>query len=61
LPMWLFPWLSYVAIGGMALVLVAMAQSEDHKVEFLTSAISVAVALGAYFVKSRLGKKPPTV
>ena len=61
LPMWLFPWLSYVAIGGMALVLVAMAQSEDHKVEFLTSAISVAVALGAYFIKSRLGKKPPTV
>ena len=25
LPMWLFPWLSYVAIGGMMLVLVAMA------------------------------------
>jgi GABA permease len=61
LPMWLFPWLSYVAIGGMALVLIAMAFSPDHQKEFATSALSVAVALGAYFIKSRLLKKPPTV
>ena len=58
--MWLFPWLSNAAIGGMALVLIAMARSEEHRTEFVTSAISVAVALGAYFIKSRLTKKPPT-
>jgi GABA permease len=57
LPMWLFPWLSYLAIGGMALVLIAMAFTEEHAREFQTSVLSVAVALAAYFVKSRWGKR----
>ncbi len=48
LPMWLFPWLSYLAIAGMAAVLVAMAITPARAVEFWTSAISVAVALAAY-------------
>jgi GABA permease len=54
LPMWLFPWLSYVAIGGMTLVLIAMALTPEHSIEFQASAISVAVVLLAYFVKRRL-------
>jgi L-asparagine transporter-like permease len=54
LPMWLFPWLSYVAIGGMALVLIAMALTQEHALEFRASAISVVVTLAAYFVKRRL-------
>jgi GABA permease len=53
LPMWLFPWLSYVAIGGMALVLIAMAVTPSHRAEFWTSAISVAIAFIAYFLFRR--------
>ncbi|MBS0393171.1 MAG: amino acid permease [Proteobacteria bacterium] len=48
LPMWWFPWLSYVAIAGMAMVLVAMALTPSHRAEFWASAISIAVALLAY-------------
>jgi len=54
LPMWLFPWLSYAAIAGMTLVLIAMAVTPEHKIEFRASAISVAVVLLAYFIKSRV-------
>jgi GABA permease len=53
LPMWLFPWLSYLAIAGMVAVLVAMAVTPGRAVEFWMSAISVAVALVAYAVVSR--------
>ena len=48
LPMWLFPWLSYLAMAGMLLVLIAMALTPSHRAEFWTSTISVAVALLAY-------------
>jgi L-asparagine transporter-like permease len=48
LPMWLFPWLSYVAIAGMLLVLIAMALTPSHRAEFWTSVISIAVALLAF-------------
>src|SRR6516164_8718896 len=48
LPMWLFPWLSYVAIAGMLLVLIAMALTPSHRTEFWTSVISIAVALLAF-------------
>jgi GABA permease len=53
LPMWLFPWLSYLAIAAMLLVLVAMALTPSHRTEFWTSAISIAVALLAYVVCRR--------
>ncbi len=57
LPMWGFPWLSYLAIAGMLAVLVAMSVTPARAVEFWTSAISVAVALVAYaFVKRRRAK-----
>ena len=48
LPMWLFPWLTYLAIAGFLAVLVALAITPARFVEFWTSAISVAVALLAY-------------
>jgi len=48
LPMWLFPWLSYLAIAGMLTVLIAMALTPSHRAEFWTSTISIAVALIAY-------------
>jgi L-asparagine transporter-like permease len=53
LPMWLFPWLSYVAIAGMALVLVAMALTPSHRAEFWTSIISIAIALLAFVIFRR--------
>jgi L-asparagine transporter-like permease len=53
LPMWLFPWLSYVAIAGMLLVLIAMALTPSHRNEFWTSVISIGVALLAFVVFRR--------
>jgi GABA permease len=53
LPMWLFPWLSYLGIAGMALVLVAMAFTPSHRAELWTSAVSIAVALLAYVALRR--------
>jgi L-asparagine transporter-like permease len=50
LPMWAFPWLSYVAIAGMATVLISMALEPAHRAEFWTSAISIGVVLLAYLV-----------
>jgi L-asparagine transporter-like permease len=51
--MWFFPWLSYLAMAGMLLVLIAMALTPSHRAEFWTSAISIAVALLAYVVFRR--------
>jgi GABA permease len=53
LPMWLFPWLSYVALAGMLTVLVAMAITPSHVDEFWASMVSIGVALIAYFVFRR--------
>jgi len=60
LPMWLFPWLSYLGILGMASVLVAMAFTPSHRAELWTSAVSIAVALLAYVVlrRSRVAAAP---
>jgi L-asparagine transporter-like permease len=58
LPMWLFPWLSYLGIAGMASVIVAMAFTPSHRAEFWTSMVSIAVALIAYAVFRR-GRAAP--
>lgn len=50
LPMWLFPWLSYVAIAGMIAVLIAMVITPSHFQAFWTSVASVVVALLAFVV-----------
>ena len=53
LPMWLFPWLSYLGIAGMASVLVAMAFTPSHRAELWTSTVSIAIALLAYLLLRR--------
>jgi L-asparagine transporter-like permease len=58
LPMWLFPWLSYLALAGMLAVLVAMAITPSHVDEFWASMVSIAVALVAYVVFRR-GREVP--
>jgi L-asparagine transporter-like permease len=51
LPMWLFPWLSYLAIVAMIAMLVAMSTVPDLRSQLWASLISVAVALLAYAIK----------
>jgi AAT family amino acid transporter/GABA permease len=45
--MWGFPWLSYIAIGAMASVLVAMAILPSQRVQVAASLLSVAVVVVA--------------
>jgi GABA permease len=51
LPMWWFPWLSYIAIAAMVAMLGAMAFSPGLSSQLKASAASVGVALGAYLIK----------
>jgi GABA permease len=52
--MWLFPYLSYAAIAGMAAVLIAMAFSPRLQKDFYFSCITLVVAVIAYLVINRL-------
>jgi len=52
--MWLFPWLSYVAIAAMGAVLVAMAFTPGLQQDFKFSCITLVVALVAYVIVHRL-------
>ncbi|HXA99646.1 MAG TPA: amino acid permease [Steroidobacteraceae bacterium] len=57
--MWLFPYLSYAAIAGMAAVLIAMAFTPGQQRDFYFSCITLAVAvLACLIVRRRL--KPRT-
>jgi AAT family amino acid transporter/GABA permease len=48
MPMWWFPWLSYLTIAAIAAVLLAMALTPALQTQFWTSALSIVVTLGAY-------------
>jgi L-asparagine transporter-like permease len=50
LTMWLFPWSNYLALAGMAAVLLAMALTPDMQRDLKVSVLSLAVALGAFCV-----------
>ena len=52
--MWLFPWLSYVAIAAMGAVLIAMAFTPGLQQDFKFSCITLVVVLIAYLVVQRL-------
>ncbi len=52
--MWLFPYLSYAAITGMAAVLIAMAVTPRLQEDFYFSCITLVVAVAAYMIISRL-------
>jgi L-asparagine transporter-like permease len=52
--MWLFPWLSYAAIAGMAAVLIAMAFTPHLQQDFYVSCITLIVAVFAYWVVRRV-------
>jgi GABA permease len=52
--MWLFPYLSYAAIAGMAAVLIAMAFTPGQQRDFYVSCLTFLVAVFAYLVVRRL-------
>jgi GABA permease len=52
--MWLFPWLSYVAIAAMGGVLIAMAFTPGLQQDFKFSCITLVVVLIAYLIVYRL-------
>jgi AAT family amino acid transporter/GABA permease len=54
--MWLFPWLSYAAIAAMGAVLIAMARTPGSRQDFKASAVTLVVAIAAYFLVKRLRK-----
>jgi len=52
--MWLFPWLSYAAIAGMAAVMIAMAFTPALQQDFKASCLTLVVAIGAYLIVKRV-------
>src|SRR5580658_5802548 len=50
LTMWWFPWSNYVALAGMAAVLIAMGLMPDMQRDLKVSVLSFAVALGAFLL-----------
>jgi GABA permease len=50
LTMWLFPWANYLALAGMAAVLLAMALTPNMQRDLKVSVLSLAVALGAFCI-----------
>jgi GABA permease len=52
--MWLFPYLSYAAIAGMAAVLLAMAFTPRLQKDFYFSCITLVVAVLAYLIVQRV-------
>jgi GABA permease len=53
LKMWLFPYLSWAVIGGIALVLVLMAFEPDLRAQLIWSGLSAAVVAAAYLIRHR--------
>ncbi len=52
--MWLFPYLSLAAIGGMAAVLAAMAFTPSQRQDFYVSCVTLLIAVVAYMIVRRL-------
>jgi len=50
LQMWLFPWASYAAIGGMVAILLAMAFTPAQARDLYVSLVTLVVAVVAYLV-----------
>ncbi len=50
LQMWWFPWANYLALGGMAAVVVAMALTPEMRPDLRASVLSVIIAVGAFLI-----------
>ncbi len=51
--MWLYPWLSYATVIGIALVLLSMLFRAAERAQLAASALSVAVVLAAFWWQRR--------
>jgi GABA permease len=58
--MWAFPYLTWVVLGGLVTIFVAMVVIPDQRQALLASVGSVVVALVAYEFRRRWGRTPPT-
>jgi GABA permease len=60
--MWGYPWLTWLVIAAIVVVIASMALVDDVRSQLWWSLGSLAVVLGAYFVRARVGKeqRPPT-
>jgi len=56
LRMWLFPWLSYAVIAGIALVLASMAFTPGQGMQLALSTASVIVTVAAFYIRRRVGR-----
>ncbi|MHB1203934.1 MAG: amino acid permease [Rhodospirillaceae bacterium] len=52
--MWLFPWLSYAVIAGIAGVLIAMALTASLASQLYMSLLALGVVLTGYFIRARV-------
>lgn len=57
LQMWLFPWLSYVAVAGMLAVLIAMVFTPALASQLYVSLLTLLVAAGAYLLVRRARRR----
>jgi GABA permease len=55
LRMWGFPWLTYLAIGGMVAILAAMAFIPDQRLPLVLGMASLAGLAALYMIRRRLG------
>lgn len=60
LRMWAFPYLTWVVLGGLVTIFVAMVVIPDQRQALLASVGSVVVALVAYEFRRRWGRTPPS-
>jgi GABA permease len=51
--MWAFPWLSYLVVAGIVVVIGSMAFVEEVRSQLYLGLLSVAVVLGAYWLRAR--------
>ena len=59
--MWGYPWLTYLVIAAIVVVIASMAFVDDVRSQLWWSLGSLAVVLGAYFARSRFGgQQAPT-
>jgi GABA permease len=56
--MWAYPYLTYVAIAGMACIVLAMGFIPEQRTPLRFGIISVAILMAAYAVRARYGAKP---
>lgn len=57
-PMWFFPYLTYLAIAGMVSIVVAMAFIPEQRIPLLLGAVSVVVLVVAFVGRMRWGTHP---